>query len=455
MNIKQLIKDIYPLSSLQQGILFHSLLSEKEELYVTQILLEICGPLDIQRFEDSFNNLVERHDIFRTAVVYENVKLPLQAVLKERKLNIHFTDLTNQSVEAQEAYIEEFRKADRAKGFQLNKPPLVRIIAFRVETERHLILWSTHHIIIDGWSTDLILSELEEIYQALTSGQVPKLEEPAPFSNYFKWLAKQEREQAVHYWKEYLAGYDEPVGLPKLPILSHETKHLERDIRFTLSKEISSSLTEIATKYQVTLNTVYQVVWGILLQKYNDTPDVVFGTVVTVRPSDIPNVEKIVGLLINTIPVRIQNDSKTSFSQIIVNIQTAANESSRYSFFSLAEIQTNTPLKQQLFDNLMAFQNYATQENKKSEGIHLQKVKNYEEANYDFTFIVSPAEENQIILSYNANLYPVELINGVKEDLLEIFATVTANPDIPIGEIHLSSVVEEPEVVKIEAEFDF
>jgi fengycin family lipopeptide synthetase D len=359
---KKNIKDIYILSPMQEGMLFHSLLDNESSAYFEQTVLSIKGDLEIGYIEKSLNRLIERYDILRTVFIYKKVERPIQVVMKERNANIHFNDITNLPEEDKETFIENFKREDRKKGFDLAKDIPISLSVIKTGIDSYKIIWSFHHIIMDGWCLGIIIKEFLEIYQALKKNILPDLDKVYPYSDYIKWLERQDREESATYWERYLRNYEEQATLPKNSGTPINKDYELKELSFRISEDKLVELEDIVRNKNVTLNIIIQTIWGIILQRYNNTGDVVFGAVVSGRSHEVKGIENMVGLFINTIPVRIQSEGDKPFTDLLKDVQLSTLQSERYSYQPLVEIQAKTNLKQNLIGQIMVFENYPLEE---------------------------------------------------------------------------------------------
>jgi NRPS condensation-like uncharacterized protein len=354
------IEKVYPLSPMQSGMFFHTLKNEQSRAYFQQLIFKIKGNIDRDLLQRSFDLVIERYDILRTVFRADKLEKPMQFVLKQRNFRLGFEDISHMEDNETAIYLEEFVKRDKAKGFDLTRDMLMRVSLFKTGSEAYDLAWSFHHILMDGWCLGIIYKELIYIYQSLKQGKPVRLEPVFPYANYIKWLEKQDRNQGLQYWGKYLEGYDGQAGLPKLPNQPSQTYYLEEYNLVIAEKEIAA-LNATARKNRVTLNTVFQTLWGILLQKYTNSDDVVFGVVVSGRPPQVKGIEKIVGLFINTVPLRVKSQPEESFAQLLKKNHENTILAKNYEYLSLADIQSKTLLKGNLIDHIMAFENLPIQ----------------------------------------------------------------------------------------------
>ncbi|WP_197262107.1 non-ribosomal peptide synthetase [Brevibacillus laterosporus] len=443
------IQDIFPLSPMQEGILFHSIMNNHSNAYFEQFDFTVEGHVAVECLQESMNKVIAHYDILRTVFIYQNVSKPRQIVLKKRDSHIHFEDISHLPASDIEPFIEQFKADDRERGFDISKDVLLRMSIFRVAEQSFRFVWSYHHIIMDGWCRGIIITALFECYQALLHNRPILLEKTQPYSTYIKWLGKRDKKEALEYWKTYLHDYKQQATFPFLGGQAIHEGYRPEEVRLLLNRDVTKGLVELAKKNHVTLNTVFQALWGLLLQRYNDTDDVVFGSVVSGRPAEIKGIESMVGLFINTIPVRIQSD-QLPFSTWIQQLQKSSVVAEAYSYSPLYEIQAESRLKQELIHHIMVFENFPLQqglEQAKNVGFSIEHVSTVERTSYDLTIIVEPSEEVLIKFCYNANQYDKESIQRVTGHLLQAAQAVIEQPDMKVEDIDLLTKSEERQLL--------
>jgi amino acid adenylation domain-containing protein/thioester reductase-like protein len=457
MEKKAEIEKIYALSPMQEGMLFSALQDQESRAYFEQFSFVIEGKLEIGTFEESLNLLIKRYEILRTVFVYRKLKNPRQVVLKKRSSSIFVRDISHLGPDERKAYLEEFKRKDREDGFDLTKDILMRMAILRTGSDLYRIIWSFHHIIMDGWCFGIVLQELFLIYGSLQAGRPLDLPEVRPYSDYIKWLEKQDQTEALLFWNEYLADYELQAAVPRLGAPVGEREYQNQELRVGLDEALTGSLINLAKRNQVTLNIIMQSIWGILLQRYNNVDDVVFGAVVSGRPPELTGVEKIVGLFVNTVPVRVQSDAGKTFTQLVAEVQQAAFLADKYKYLSLAQIQSHTRLKQGLIDHLMAFENYPLEETIKDLisgrgvfGFRVCNIEMFEQTIYDFNLIMMPGKELIIRLIYNGCLFDPNFILKIGTHFQEIAKRVIENDDRKIAEIEILADAEKRQIL-----FDF
>ncbi|WP_345806299.1 plipastatin non-ribosomal peptide synthetase PpsC [Bacillus subtilis] len=434
------IQDIYPLSFMQEGMLFHSLYDEQSRAYFEQASFTINGQLDLERFQKSMDAVFDRYDIFRTAFIYKNVAKPRQVVLKQRHCPVHVEDISHLNEKDKEHCTEAFKEQDKSKGFDLQTDVLMRISILKWAPDHYVCIWSHHHILMDGWCLGIVIKDFLHIYQALGKGQFPDLPPVQPYGTYIKWLMQQDREEAAEYWKKRLQHFEKASPLPKRT--NQMSDGTLQQITFTIPEKETSELQKIAAACGATLNTVFQALWGIMLQKFNRRDDAVFGSVISGRPSELKDVENMVGLFINTIPIRVQSDF-LSFSDLVSRMQKDMTEVEAYSYFPLYDIQAQSALKQELIDHIIVFENTPTQqeiEELNQAGSFDFSVKDFEMeevTNYRCSVKVIPGRTLYVRIHFHTGTYQPNMMSEIKDYLQHMISDVISDPSLPVSKMTL------------------
>jgi fengycin family lipopeptide synthetase D len=454
---KSEIKNIYSLSPMQEGMLFHSLVDSESKAYFEQRILTIRGNIDIELFETSFNMLIDRYDILRSVFFHENLSKPQQLVFKSRKVKINFEDVSNQT--ESEKYIESFIENDKKNSFDLKRDILIRLSILKIRKEEYKIIWSFHHILMDGWCIGILMSDFFDIYYSLKDDKKIDMEPVVPYINYINWLKSKSVEKGLEYWKSYLDGYESLVMVPETKENTSDDSNTRElnSIRIKFDKNQTKIIETVAKKNQITVNILFQAAWGILLQKYNNTDDVVFGSVVSGRHAEVEGIENMVGLFINTLPVRVKAKKDTGFIELAKNMTNDFITSSLYDYVPLYELHTVTKHQGGLINNIMIYENYPTKfktsgyNDLEIEDFYISEIESKEETNYDFNTVIIPGQELIVEFQYNTNKYCKNFIMQIGEHLTNIIKIVTSNVDILIKDIN---ILGESERYKILHEFN-
>jgi len=406
---------------MQEGMVFHALTDQHSSAYLEQFTFTVNGKLEISQFKESLQQLAAKYAILRTAFVTSGVKQALQVVGKQRDIEFTVADGRVKTV-------REYQELDKQRGFDLRHDPLMRVTIVQENDQRSHVLWSFHHILMDGWCLGIIIQEFFAIYRNLTSGTPLMLSPVQPFSSYIQWLEKQDKEQARAYWETFVSGYTEHAGLPKRSVRL-QGDYVKQEHAFVLDAGMTQGLEQVARQHHVTLNTLIQTVWGLLLQKYNRSQDVVFGAVVSGRPAELPDVERMVGLFINTIPVRVTSGAEQRVSDLLRQVQEAALSSERHAFYPLYEIQSHSGLGQGLVDHIVVFENYPMT-SEVGEAINSSDAYEFtvddlevsEQTNYNFNVIVVPGSELFLKFQYNSLVYDPQIVRNMEGHVKQIAA---------------------------------
>jgi amino acid adenylation domain-containing protein len=454
MAEKVAVAKIYSLTPMQQGMLYHSLVDQNPGAYLVQMQFGVSGDFDPELFAQSVRTIVGRYDIFRTVFIVKGVSQPKQVVLTQRDLKINYQDISYRFASDQKtAYIEEYKEIDREKGFDISKDILLRVAVFKTEEDRYEVVWAFHHILLDGWSQGIVMSELFQIYDALADNRVCRLNPVSPFNEYINWLEKKcSNRDSLQFWKAYLDGFTERSVVPASWNKKDKSAYVRAEYSLGLNQTVTKGLNGVAAGNQVTLSTVLQTLWGILLQKYNDQSDVVFGSVVSGRPPEFPGVERMTGLLINTIPVRIRCEKDEKFSNLVRNVQAGMIAAEEHSYFPLAEIQACAGLKQNLIHHVVGFENYPVENSvdsaKKASGRYrIENVRVSEQTHYDLNIVMIPGTGMKLKINYNRALYEDGFIGGLGRHFQTIADQVVKNPEISIRRISLLSDAEREQIL--------
>lgn len=438
------IEDVYPLSPLQEGMYYHWLTSPLD--YFEQTSYKLKGELNIDAIEKSYQLLVARYAVLRTSFTQKLGKELLQVVRKEVENNFTYIDSSGEG----EPFIERYKKADRDKGFDLEKGSQMRLSVLFLGNSTYEFIWSHHHILMDGWCVGILIREFFQLYRSLTQNETPELNTVYPYSSYIKWLMKVDKEHSLHYWKNYLLDYETACTLPVMVSSERKENKIDKK-RFSLNASLSQSVRSICSELGITENTFLQTAWGILLSKYNNAKDVVFGSVVSGRPAELEGIEEMIGLFINTIPVRIQFSKDVTVKELLKEVHKSSIEGIPHHYTQLAQIQSESQLGNALFDHIFVFENYPVQEmvaeNFKKDDrpgqLTLVSSSDFEQANYDLAIVVSSGDCFQFMFKYNSARYNEVLLERLQEHFTNIITRLSENLQTTISGINYLNKEEE------------
>ncbi|AJE54260.1 non-ribosomal peptide synthetase [Paenibacillus polymyxa] len=448
MSTKEKVKDIYSLSPLQRGMLFHSIHDPDSPVYVEQLSLQLEGKVNLEYLEQSIQALVQKYDIFRTVFRYKKND-PVQIVLKERVVKLYYEDVTHLDRQKQLVYLKDFKRKDRERGFDLSRDMLLRFSLLQTAADRYEFMWSHHHILMDGWCVGIVLEELLGAYRQLIQQKSLTRTAVPQYGEYIRWLKRQDEHKGLSYWTDYLAGFESSTGIPQ-----HKTEpnnRVQENYTFTLGRQQTEQLSVLARVHQVTLSTVIQSIWGTLLHRYNQTNDSVFGAVVSGRPTEIQQVEQIIGLFINTIPVRVTRETGQTFADLLKQMQSQSLEAEKHAYISLADIQTKAVRHGKLLDHIVVFENFPFSENYQEEedvlGFRIIGANSFEQTNYGLTLVIIPGDELTFTLKFNPALYSLSFLKRVQLHLNQLVSQIVLDPQIPLETLELLTQAEVTELL--------
>jgi hypothetical protein len=351
---------IYPATPMQSGLVFHGLRDGTGASYTIQTTFELDGPLDMRAFRRAWRHIIERHDILRTCFVGLDTEHVHQLVLSAVSLPFLEFDLRGLDPGQQRRRLDSFAAEDKAKGFDFASPPLLRICVSRLAESRFHVLWTRHHALLDGWSSPLVFTEVAMAYRAIAAGQAPSLGAVVPFEDYAAWLSRRDQGKAREYWREYLRGVVAPTPLVVDDMPNPHPGTGMRTRERTISGGTSDRLNALARRVSCTMNAIVQAVWACLLRWYSGEATVVFGSTVSGRPEDLPGVERMMGLFINTLPVRVELHDAMTIGALLASLHADNATRIEHGYLALPDIcrQTSVPAGMPVFDSLLIFENY-------------------------------------------------------------------------------------------------
>ncbi|WP_414753961.1 amino acid adenylation domain-containing protein [Anabaena sp. CCY 9910] len=445
---KKNIESIYPLSPMQQGILFHSLYDPESGVYCEQLSCTLHGSINTTAFAQAWQRVVERHSALRTFFVWDNLDQPHQVVCKTVNLPFAVDDWRSLSPTEQQEKLTAFTAADRNKGFELNQAPLMRCSLIQTADDTYEFVWTFHHLLIDGWSLPVVVQEAFAFYEAANQGHDLYLKTPRPFRDYITWLQQQDLSQAKEFWQRSLQGFTVPTPLMADKSIVHNSQQQQtyHEQHIQLPQALTTQLESLARQNQLTLNTLVQGIWALLLSHYSNQKDVVFGTTVSGRPPALVDVETMVGMFINALPVRVQVSDDDQILPWLKDLHTRQVEREQYSYTPLVEIQrvseiaSGTPM----FETNVAFYNYPVDPalQNSSSGLKIDNISNYERTKYPLMLVIMPGENISVGLSYEGNRFTHETIADILENFATVANKITEQPDAKlqtVAEILLQS----------------
>ncbi len=445
------IQDIYPLSPMQQGMLFHSIYAPETEVYTEQLSCELHGFLDTNAFYEAWKKVVSRHDTLRTAFVWENLDEPLQVVHKSVEIPYEIQDWTDKSSSERSDAFSKLCEAERKRGLELTEAPLIRLILIKRSEDSWYFIWNYHHLLIDGWGMPLILKEVFVYYESTLKNQTVSMPLPRPYKDYIAWLQEQDLDKAKVFWSERLKGFTEPTPLTVEKRHPGNQNGYAKE-RYIFPQKITEGLNALTKEYKITLNTIVQGAWAFLLSRYSRMDHVVFGATVSGRPPEIPGVETILGLFINTLPVHIRLSGEQTVLEWLQEIQIQQAETREYEYTPLVEIQkwSAVPNDQPLFKSIIVFENYPVGEalsDQQESSLSISGLRSFERTNFPLTVVAAPGASLAIDIAYETDTFEHDTIQQIFKHLENIFHSFIDQPREKLANIALLTPAEKQTIL--------
>ena len=421
------IADILPLTPLQQGLLFHAGSGLGGDLYAVQVEIALSGRLDVQRLRDAVHTVVKRHPNL-VARFCDRFDEPVQVIPADPVVPWRFID-----ADAEDA-IARVCAEERAGVCELGDQPAFRAVLIRTEGERHRLVVTNHHIVLDGWSLPILLGEIFAAYH----GQ--RLPVAGSYRSFVTWLAGRDLEAARTAWGQVLAGFDTPTLVGARNGLGPGPRGLRS---CQLSAEITQALGELARSCQTTVSTVLQAGFAQLVCGLTGQHDVVFGTTVSGRPAELAGAEALVGLLINTVPVRATLTATTTTIDLLEQLHTAHQHTLDHQHLALNEIHRLTG-HDRLFDTLFAYENYPIEPAAISghDGLAITEFTGREHNHYPLTIQALPGQQLGLRTEFDTDVFDLDTIEVLLGRLQRVLEAMTADPTRPLSSIDVLDATE-------------
>ncbi|MFE4977912.1 condensation domain-containing protein, partial [Kitasatospora sp. NPDC056651] len=430
------LEDVLPLSPLQEGFLFHALLDERDtDVYTAQVAFDFEGKLDAAALRTAGERLLHRHPNLRAAFRHDGLKRPVQVVVRDVRLPWTEADLTELGEAERQAEAEHLAARARDRAFDLRRPPLLDFLLVKLAPERHRFVLTNHHILWDGWSSAVLIGELLALYAQ--QGDDAGLPRVTPYRDYLGWLAAQDLDAARTAWSAELAGLEGPTLVARE--VADRAGVLPELLVAELPEDVTARLTERARQCEATLSTVVQTAWGILLARTTSREDVVFGTTVSGRPPEVPGIEKMVGLLINTLPVRVRLRPDETIARLLARVQEQQTELIDHHHLGLTEIQQLAG-HGTLFDTTTVFESYPLDPSawhSPAEGLRLAGIQAVDATHYPLALSVIPGPRLALRLAYRTDAFPAEDARRWLSRLEGLLRTIADQPELGVGQVDI------------------
>ncbi|MGK7872113.1 MAG: alpha/beta family hydrolase [Xenococcaceae cyanobacterium] len=430
MNRKN-IEAIYPLVPMQQALLLHSLKQEKSRLGFLHVRCTLHGNLNIAMFKRSWERVVSRHTTLRKSVHWEDLDKPLQVVYRQVSLPWEYQDWQTAALTEQQARLTAFLRADRSRGFDFTQAPVMRLTLIRTAENTYQFIWSCHYLLLDGWSGTIVLKEVFNFYEVFCQGQDLDLGQARSYQDYINWLKQQDVTKAEVFWRQALRGFVMPTPLPIERVSDNGSRQQKGtdEQHSELTVAMTATLQSFINEHRLTLNTLVQGAWALLLSSYSGEEDVLFGATVSGRPAALAGVDTIVGLFINNLPIRVRLSPAQPVLPWLQKLQKQQFSLSQYEHIPLMQIQdwSEVPGHLRLFKSLLVVGNFPWlgSSQKQNRSLEVRDLQSGIVTTYPLTLVVKPGPALGLYISYDLQCFDSDLIARILrqfQSLLESFA---------------------------------
>ena len=444
------IVDIYGLAPMQSGMLFHTLYAARPGVYLDQILYALDGEVIVDIVQQAWQYLIDRHPVLRTSFHWEHVAEPIQVVHSHARLAFDYHDWRSHTATLTEPKFADLLNQDRAVGFDLSQAPLLRVTLVRTDERAWRMLMTVHHLLLDRWSVSLVLSEFKMAYQAICQASSVVLPAVQPYGEYIAWLQDRDQVAAEAYWRRSLSGIAAPTALPidsspgALP-----GRNLPSQREISLSEMVTSSLQVIARRAHLTMNTMVQGAWAMLLSRYGGEEDVMFGVTVSGRPAALHGVEDMVGLFINSLPLRVSVEAGSQLLPWLKQLQDSLLELRDYEYSSLVDIQGWSEIQRgiPMFDSLMIVQNTPIAPPSPLVGIDMCSLSSVSSVDFPLMLIAVPGNQLRILISYDTDRFESEAIERLLVHFRTLLESIVVDPRQRLSQLPILTDAERRQLV--------
>ncbi|MEL6468395.1 MAG: amino acid adenylation domain-containing protein [Cyanobacteria bacterium J06623_4] len=454
------VQDIYPLSPTQRGLLFHSLYeraSDHNGIYIVQVSYTLQGNLNRAAFNQAWQQLMARHTILRTAFAWDKLDAPVQVVGQKVALPIYWQDWQHLSDREQEQKFSDLLTVDRQRGFNLSKAPLMRVSSIQTHSDCYRVLWTHHHILLDGWSLPILFKEWVACYRAACTQAADTLQTllktAHPYRDYIAWLQKQDLVAAKQFWRSHLAGISSPTPLGidnTAPKASEPSQEQFKTQLLTLSDELSQQLKAFAQQHRLTLSNIVQGAWAKILSVYSSKATVMYGLARAGRSQDLAAANSRVGLFINTLPMRVNVEADKTLVPWLKEIQAQQLAQQPYEYTPLVEVQSvsDVPRQSPLFESVIVFENYPIEPAQDLAGLNLLDVSITEQTHYSLTLFAVATRALSFKLIYDAQRFSEDAIAHLLSHLHTTLANIINGPQQSLGALSILPSSERERLLK-------
>ncbi|MGW4277826.1 condensation domain-containing protein, partial [Streptomyces seoulensis] len=434
------VQDILPLTPTQSGMLFHGVSQDDRGVYLQQLTFVLDGVPEPQALADAWQHVTDRTEVLRGRAVWQDVPTPLLVVQRHAAVPVTHLDWRTLTPGERDDRLRALLARDREDGIELTRAPLQRLVLARVSDTAVRVVWTFHHLVLDGWSLFQVLTDVFAHHAGAAPDALP---ERPPYRDYLAWLATRDAQEAERHWRGRLSGLDETTALPydREPHESHRAEST-REVRLTLPADATRALENLARTSGLTLNTLVQGAWAVLLARQSGREEVVFGTTVSGRPPELPGADAMTGLFITTLPTRVTVPAEGTLLDWLRLLQSDQSEDRRFDHLPLTRMRalTELPERAHLFESIVVFENYPVDDGlAAAHGLRLTDLTGVETTNYPLSLVAYPGAELTLRLGYDPRLFDAATVRRTAEYLSVLLTGMPAATALPPARLPLSA----------------
>ena len=432
------IDKIYSLSPMQQNILTIAMISSTTDVYYERFSFMLDGEVDADTMRKSFEMVINAHDVFKTVFYNKAISEPVQIVLTNAEADFRFTEVGGDNTTAQ---IRKTIEEDQLEGFDISKGKLLRMRLLHIGENKNYIIFSFHHIILDGWCISLILNEIFETYFSLCSNVIPKIQEVFSYADYIRSCNNSGKLESTLFWQNHLSGLNGAIELPSR-LKSTAAEYVQRNTEITIASEVIDKAMKLSKNYRATISMLFQGIWAVLLSYLSGRDHVVFGYVVSGRNPELPGVNHMLGLFINTIPMHVYLNHNDTFVDLLEQVRKHNIEAEKHCFLAIGDIAESAGLDVQIIDNAMVFENYPvvgqldfSKKEQEYKGMYISEPEYFEQSTLPMSVKVIPGQNYTLVFRYNQELYTDAVVQVMADTFVALLEQIVSDSDITIGHL--------------------
>ncbi|NER13684.1 hypothetical protein GWK08_09560 [Leptobacterium flavescens] len=443
---KPKIEAIFPLTNMQQGLLFHYLSASHDQGFL-HVQCSLKGFLNTSLLEKAWEHTIKRHQVLRTTVHWKNIEKPVQLVHPEKSMNWRYLDWKTYSKEKKEEELSKLKATDREAGTDFEQGPLLNITLIEMEKDVFCLLWPCHHLLLDGWSSNNILKDVFAYYQAFSEDKAPVLEALPSYKSYLNWTKTHDSSEAREFWEKTFSGFGQANLFDKRESKTEIKDAISDEIQ--LSEEDTNKLYSLARQLKITPNSLIQGLWTLLLSRYFESEDITYGTTVSGRSANFPNIELLSGMFMNVQAVRILINGNDTVSGWLKTIQDQQQQARKHEHITMDEVMSwiDRPAALPLFDSLLIFENFPWEDSQGGE-LEISDFKSGLTSTYPLTLVVVPGKHTKFKLLTFSEIIKPSSVKWFLKELTTLLHALAADKDLTLEGLSQKAEAPQKEVLK-------